>query len=66
MQESMRLMAVVGAGVARVANEQVQMGPYTIPKNTLLWVPLQALQTSPALWPQPDTYMPVSSARPFF
>ncbi|KAK9915327.1 hypothetical protein WJX75_007673 [Coccomyxa subellipsoidea] len=58
IKESMRLMAVVGAGVARVANEQVKMGPYTIPKNTLLWVPLQALQTSPALWPQPDTYMP--------
>ncbi|EIE22263.1 cytochrome P450 [Coccomyxa subellipsoidea C-169] len=58
IKESMRLMAVVGAGVARVANEQMQMGPYTIPKNTLLWVPLQALQTSPALWTQPDTYMP--------
>lgn len=54
-------MAVVGAGVARVANQEVKMGPYTIPKNTLLWVPLQALQTSPALWEQPDAFMPVST-----
>ncbi|CAL8468775.1 g8316 [Coccomyxa elongata] len=58
IKESMRLMAVVGAGVSRVTKKQVQLGPYTIPKNTMIWVPIQALQTSSALWPQPDKFMP--------
>jgi cytochrome P450 len=55
----MRLMPVVGAGVARVANKQLQLGEYTIPRNTIVWVPLLALQTSPALWAKPDDFIPV-------
>ena len=52
-------MPVVGAGVARVANEPLQLGPYSIPKNTIVWVPITALQTSPALWDKADDFIPV-------
>ena len=53
------MMAVVGTGIGRVVNEELQLGPHTIPKGTILWAPIQAIQSSPALWDQPDTFMPV-------
>ena len=53
------MMAVVGTGVGRVVNEQMQLGPHTIPKGTILWAPIQAIQSSPALWDKPDSFMPV-------
>lgn len=59
VKESMRMMAVVGTGIGRVVNEELQLGPHTIPKGTILWAPIQAIQSSPALWDQPDTFMPV-------
>ena len=53
------MIPVVGAGFARMMKHPLQLGPYAIPKNTLLWVPLHALHNSPALWDEPDTYRPV-------
>lgn len=53
------MMAVVGAGLGRVANKDLQLGPYTIPKHTILWVPIQAMHSSSDLWEQPDKFMPV-------
>lgn len=53
------MMAVVGTGVGRVVNEQMQLGKHTIPKGTILWAPIQAIQSSPALWDKPDTFIPV-------
>ena len=53
------MMAVVGSGVGRVVKEQMQLGPYTIPKGTILWAPIQAIHSSPTLWDQPDAFMPV-------
>ncbi len=53
------MMAVVGAGLGRVANRDLQLGPYTIPKHTMLWVPIQAMHSSADLWEQPDKFMPV-------
>ena len=55
------MMAVVGSGVGRVAKQKMQLGPYTIPKGTILWAPIQAIHSSPALWDQPDAFMPVRS-----
>ena len=53
------MMAVVGTGVGRVVNEQMQLGKHTIPKGTILWAPIQAIQSSPTLWDKPDSFMPV-------
>ena len=53
------MMAVVGSGVGRVAKEEMQLGPYTIPKGTILWAPIQAIHSSPTLWDQPDAFTPV-------
>ena len=53
-------MSVVGAGVSRVVRRDFQLGPYTIPKNTMVWVPVQAMHSSAELWDQPEKYMPVS------
>ena len=53
------MMAVVGTGIGRVVNEELQLGPHTIPKGTILWAPIQAIHSSPALWDQPDAFMPV-------
>ena len=53
------MMAVVGTGIGRVVNEELQLGLHTIPKGTILWAPIQAIHSSPALWDQPDTFMPV-------
>ena len=55
----MRMMAVVGTGIGRVVNEQMQLGKHTIPKGTILWAPIQAIQSSPTLWDKPDAFMPV-------
>ena len=55
-------MSVVGAGVSRVARRDFQLGPYTIPKNTMVWVPVQAMHSSAELWDQPENFMPVSGA----
>ncbi len=53
------MMAVVGTGIGRVVNEELQLGPHNIPKGTILWAPIQAIQSSPTLWDQPDIFMPV-------
>lgn len=58
------MMAVVGAGVARVAKKDLQLGPYTIPKNAIVWVPTQAMHSSADLWDRPDKYMPVRARAP--
>lgn len=53
------MMAVVGTGVGRVVIEPMQLGKHAIPKGTILWAPIQAIQSSPTLWDQPDSFMPV-------
>ena len=53
------MMAVGGTGVSRLVTEQMQLGPHTIPKGTILWAPIQAIHSSPDLWDKPDSFMPV-------
>ena len=59
LQEAMRMLPVLADGTNRTTTADTRLGPYTIPKGTMVWVPLMGLFNSPRNWADPDKYMPV-------
>ncbi|KAG2494403.1 hypothetical protein HYH03_007455 [Edaphochlamys debaryana] len=59
IQEAMRLMPPASGGTARQASREVKLGGYTVPKGTMLWIPVYALQRSPHVWgPDAEEFKP--------
>ncbi|XP_077424365.1 cytochrome P450 3A30-like [Vanacampus margaritifer] len=57
MNESSRLYPIVNR-LERVAKSSVDVSGVTIPKGTVVMVPVYALHRDPSLWPEPDTFKP--------
>ena len=58
----MRLLPVVSDGTFRVASRELVLGRHRIPAGVLLWVPFMATFSHPALWNDPDRFVPVRPA----
>lgn len=58
IQESMRLYPVISPGAIRFSPQELQVGQYTIPANTPIWMPYYSIHRNPDLWQHPDSYMP--------
>jgi cytochrome P450 len=55
----MRLYTVIGIGPTRVVKKRMQLGPYTLPKGTVVWAMLTAMHKSPRVWDDPESFIPV-------
>jgi hypothetical protein len=55
------MLPVLADGTNRTTTSDTRLGPYLIPRGTMVWVPLKGLFNSPHNWPDPDTYKPVRS-----
>ncbi len=54
----MRLLPAL-SGTNRTSAKDIMLGGYLIPRGTMIWCNLNALFNSPALWDNPDQYIPV-------
>ena len=54
-------MRVVPAltGTNRMADQDITLGGYLIPRNTMIWCNLNAMFSSPDVWHDPEQYIPV-------
>ena len=57
VNESMRLYPIANR-LERVAKTSVEVNGVTIPKGTIIMVPIYTLQRDPALWPEPEAFKP--------
>lgn len=57
INESMRLYPI-GNRLERVSKTSVEIGSVTIPKGTVVVVPVFAIQRDPDLWPNPEEFKP--------
>ena len=51
-------------GTNRMADHDVKLGGYVIPRNTMIWCNLNAMFSSPDIWDEPEKYRPVRSLEP--
>lgn len=58
-QESMRMLPVL-SGTNRMSDKDIMLGGYLIPRNTMIWCNLNAAMNNPAIWENPDVFLPVS------
>lgn len=59
----MRLLPVL-TGTNRMADEDIMLGGYLIPRKTMIWCNLNAMFSSPEVWDEPDEYIPVGCSFP--
>ncbi|XP_029995476.1 cytochrome P450 3A27-like isoform X3 [Sphaeramia orbicularis] len=57
LNESMRLYPIANR-VERMSKATVEINGVTIPKGTVVMVPVYALHRDPVLWPEPDAFKP--------
>lgn len=57
INESMRLYPIANR-VERVSKTSVEIEGVTIPKGTVVAIPVYALQRDPDLWPNPEEFKP--------
>lgn len=57
VNESMRLYPIASR-LERMAKASVEINGVTIPKGTVISVPIYTLQRDPALWPEPEDFKP--------
>ncbi|XP_040917720.1 cytochrome P450 3A27-like [Toxotes jaculatrix] len=57
VNETMRLYPIA-TRLERISKASVEVNGVTIPKGTVIVVPLYALHHNPDLWPNPDTFKP--------
>ncbi|XP_049610661.1 cytochrome P450, family 3, subfamily A, polypeptide 65 [Syngnathus scovelli] len=57
MNESSRLYPIANR-LERVAKASVEVNGVTIPKETVIMVPVYALHRDPSLWPEPEAFKP--------
>lgn len=58
-QESMRMLPVL-SGTNRMSDKDIMLGGYLIPRNTMIWCNLNATMSNPAIWENPEVFLPVS------
>ncbi|XP_072043211.1 cytochrome P450 2U1-like [Amphiura filiformis] len=56
--EAQRMGSVVAFGSPHVCGEDTTLGPYAIPKGTVVVANLWAIHYDPDLWPNPDEFNP--------
>jgi hypothetical protein len=56
----MRLYSVIGIGPTRIVKKRMQLGPYVLPKGTVVWAMLTAMHKSPRVWDDPESFIPVN------
>ena len=61
MQEALRLYPAVPA-VDRIAPRDMHVGGYFIPKGTIFWIHMYAMQRLASVHEDPDAFRPVSAA----
>ena len=57
LNETLRLYPS-GGFVSRVTNTDVDIGPYSVPADTTVLIPLALLQTLPEHFPEPEAFRP--------
>lgn len=57
LNESMRLYPS-GNRLDRVSKSSVEIEGVTIPKGTVVMIPVYTLHREPTLWPEPDDFKP--------
>lgn len=57
INESMRLFPIANR-LERISKASVEIDGVTIPKGTVIAVPVYTLQRDPALWSKPDEFKP--------
>lgn len=57
VNESMRLYPIANR-LERMSKASVEVNGVTIPKGTVIMVPVYTLHHDPALWPEPDAFKP--------
>ena len=55
----MRLLPVTAEAASRCFPNDVRLGGYLVPANTWIWSYVFTVQRSPAVWEDPDAYLPV-------
>lgn len=55
---------VASTGSTRLTKQDVILGGYTIPANTLVICPFDAVHHSPINWEDPDQFKPVRDSLP--
>ena len=48
-------------GTNRMADQDIMLGGYLIPRKTMIWCNLNAMFSSPEAWHEPDKYIPASA-----
>ena len=51
-------------GTNRMADHDIKLGAYVIPRNTMIWCSLNAMFSSPSIWDEPEKYRPVRNLSP--
>lgn len=57
VNEAMRLYPI-GSRLERISKASVEINGVTIPKGTVIMVPLYTLHRDPDLWPEPEAFKP--------
>lgn len=57
VNETMR-MYPVGSRLERVSKVSVEINGVTIPKGTVVMIPVYTLHHDPELWPEPEVFKP--------
>lgn len=57
VNESSRLYPI-GSRLERVAKASVEVNGVTIPKGTVIMIPVYTLHRDPTLWPEPEEFKP--------
>ncbi|KAK9827333.1 hypothetical protein WJX81_006079 [Elliptochloris bilobata] len=57
VKESLRMFPVI-AGVPRLTDRAIRLGPYLVPKNTMVYVLFYRMHNSPKLWHKPEAFLP--------
>ncbi|BDA47645.1 Cytochrome P450 3A28 [Coccomyxa sp. Obi] len=57
IKESMRMLPVL-SGTNRMSDKDIMLGGYLIPRNTMIWCNLNATMSNPAIWENPEVFLP--------
>lgn len=53
-------MLPVLSGTNRMSDKDIMLGGFLIPRNTMIWCNLNATMSNPAIWDNPEVFLPVS------
>ncbi|KAK9825238.1 hypothetical protein WJX74_002715 [Apatococcus lobatus] len=58
IKESLRMYTVAAGGTIRTLGKPLRLGPHDIPAGTIVQVPFHGIHRNPAVWDQPDDFLP--------